>query len=264
MTGKHSNVTQIHQSDVVTRIRERHINQPGVYAFAHKASVPTPANDTETQAGETASRHDHRQILNDEREKLVRNCQIMKGALFNAGKRLERKNTAGQFTFALSGVYGFLVPLFTLQFEPFLTALVTYVVSFTSATAGAVSFAVAMLYHQKDLATRARNFYEAGRKINKLGKEVRIAPELTTAELHEHMNRYDDILAACENHDEIDYDYARLGLRPSETDKTRLQRWRRSRRRLDIRFGLQAYSLIAAVWLIPPVIGMAIWFSLNK
>ncbi len=172
------NVTALVTEEVRKRLRERH--DPSHYA----ASSPAAPVDDE--------------LITKEQDVLIANCTIMKRALFNAGKRLERKHAAGQFTFALSGVYGFLVPLFTLQFEPFLTALVTYVISFTAATAGAVSFVVAMLYQQKDLARRARLFYEAGRQINKLGKDLKVIRFTETAELRRFMHHYDEILARAE------------------------------------------------------------------
>lgn len=244
------NITALVQRDALARIRERHI----------ASSPETAENFTERS---DPSRNSDASLIR-ERDKLVRNCRIMKSALFNAGKRLERKRAAGQFTFALSGMYGFLVPLFTLQFEPFLTALVTYVVSFTAATAGAVSFIVAMLYQQQELARRARHFYEAGRQINKLGKDIQVMQSTAPDDLRHCMQKYDEILGQCENHDEIDYEFALLGYRPRDNKNNRLDRWIVNRRRLDVRFALQTYSLIAAVWLIPPLIGLSIWLTLHK
>ncbi len=244
----HDNVAALAQHDAIARIRQRHIIAAG------QTSDDAPSGDTTPEQSALAA----------EQAAFVRRCQIMKSALFNAGKRLERKRAAGQFTFALSGMYGFLVPLFTLQFEPFLTALVTYVVSFTAATAGAVSFVVAMLYQQQDLARRARAFYEAGRLINKLGKDTKILQQPDSDMLRRCMHHYDEVLANCENHDEIDYEFAILGYRPRDNKNGRLDRWVSNRRRLDVRFALQTYALLAAVWLIPPMIGLAIWLTLAK
>ena len=241
-----ANVTSIADGDALARARRRHITA-GQVAPGSPQYVDGPDNTLEA-----------------ERETLVRNCRLMKSVLFNAGKRLERKHAAGQFTFAVSGIYGFLVPLFTLQFEPFLTALVTYVVSFTAATAGAVSFVVAMLYQQQDLARRARRFYDAGRRINTLGKDVRLLRFSHPDELRRHLHFYDSILDGCENHDEIDFSFARQGTRPKPDERQRLAQWKSERRRLDIRFGLQTYGLVAVVWLVPPLIGLGIWFALSK
>ena len=205
------NVAALAQHDAVARIRERHITSA-------TQLIEAPSSDA-------ADAHN---ALPAERVALVRNCQIMKSALFNAGKRLERKQAAGQFTFALSGMYGFLVPLFTLQFEPFLTALVTYVVSFTAATAGAVSFVVAMLYQQQDLASRARaRSMRAGLKINKLGKDTQdYAAARTCDTLRRFMHHYDEVLANGENHDEIDYQYSRRSAPARVINKDgRLDRW---------------------------------------
>jgi hypothetical protein len=195
---------------------------------------------------------------------LVHNAQIMKRALFNVGKRLERKHASGQFTFALSGVYGFLVPLFTLQFEPYFpSGLVTHTISFMAATAGAISFAVAMLYQQQDLTRRARRFYRGGRLMNKLHKDLRVIRLTHPDELRRVMHHYDEILADCENHDEINYEFALLGYRPRENQDGRLDRWIRERRRLDFRFVFQTYSLLAVVWLLPPATGLWIWVALS-
>jgi hypothetical protein len=233
----------------------------GIVARLKPAQIASAANPTPAQAvpgfGDPPD-------WQREYETLVRNCLIMKSALFNAGKRLERKHASGQFTFALSGVYGFLVPLFTLQFEPYFpSGLVSHTISFTAATAGAVSFVVAMLYQQQDLTLRARRFYEAGRRMNKLGKDLKVMQVKHPDDLRPMMHHYDEILAACENHDEIDYEFARLGYRPKDNREGRLDRWIRERRRLDIRFIFQTYILIAVVWLVPPSIGLWIWFSLT-
>ena len=233
--------------DVVARLRRDHLAD---------ASNPTPAQAVPGLGDPPDWQREY--------QTLVRNCLIMKSALFNAGKRLERKHTSGQFTFALSGVYGFLVPLFTLQFEPYFpSGLVSHTISFTAATAGAVSFVVAMLYQQQDLTLRARRFYQAGRRMNKLGKDLKVMQVTHPDDLRRMMHHYDEILADCENHDEIDYEFARLGYRPRDNREGRLDCWIRERRRLDFRFVFQTYSLIAVVWLVPPTIGLWIWLSLT-
>lgn len=199
-----------------------------------------------------------------EYERLISDCYLMKGTLFNAAKRLERQHAAGQFTFALSGIYGFLVPLFALQFEPFLTALVTNIVSFTAATAGAISFVVAMIYQQRDLGRQARNFHEAGLKMNKLRRNLQGTPLLHPKQLADANHIYDDIFLTCNNHDEIDFEFAKLGP-PPRNDKTgALAKWHTSRRRLNVRFAWQAFSTVAAVWVIPPMVGLGIWWSLSS
>ncbi len=232
--------------DMITRIRRTHLT---------RAANPSPADDPTQPLTQTDWQQEH--------TRLVRTCLIMKSALFNAGKRLERKHASGQFTFALSGVYGFLVPLFTLQFEPYFpSGLVSHTISFTAAMSGAVSFAVAMLYQQQDLKRRAQLFYEAGRRMNKFGKNLKVMQVTQPDDLRRLMHHYDEILADCENHDEIDYEFARLGYRPRDNRDGRLSRWISDRRRLDIRFIFQTYSLIGVVWTVPPAIGLWIWLSL--
>lgn len=204
------------------------------------------------------------EAMHEEYRVLIENCTIMKRALFNASKRLERKHAAGQFTFALSGIYGFLVPLFTLQFEPFLTALGTNIVSFTAATAGAISFVVAMIYQQQNLAGQARTYHDAGLKMNNLRRQLRVTPLTSPAQLRESIEDYDHILVRCHNHDEIDFEFAKLGARPKTNDDGRLVAWRRRRQTLDFRSFFHTYGLLAAVWLIPPLIGVGLWLSLSS
>lgn len=193
---------------------------------------------------------------------LARRAHLMKRVLFNASKRNEKKHTAGQLTFATSGIYGFLVPLFTLQFEPFISALLTNIVSFTAVTAGAFAFAVAMIYQQKDFAHQARLFHAAGREMNRFHKKMAAGFATTMEALTGDLESYDRILSMCENHEEIDYQLAKLGPRPKSSDHANLDLWIKEKRRLDIRLFLHNYTILALVWVAPPAIGFVIWWSL--
>jgi len=195
---------------------------------------------------------------------LTQRARLMKRALFNASKRNDKKHTAGQLTFATSGIYGFLVPLFTLQFEPFISALLTNIVSFTAVTAGAFAFAVAMIYQQKDFAHQARRFHEAGRRMNKLYKRMAAGHATNQNALYAHLEEYDAVLATCDNHEDIDYQLAELGPRPDGTKERELDRWIEEKRRLDIRQYLHNYSILALVWIAPAVLGLLIWLNLAK
>ena len=195
---------------------------------------------------------------------LTNRARLMKRALFNASKRNDKKQTAGQLTFATSGIYGFLVPLFTLQFEPFISALLTNIVSFTAVTAGAFAFAVAMIYQQKDFAHQARRFHEAGRRMNKLYKRMAAGHATNQNALLAHLEEYDAVLATCENHEDIDYQLAELGPRPDGTEAGELDRWIAEKRRLDIRLFLHNYTILALVWIAPPALGLLIWMNLAK
>jgi len=195
---------------------------------------------------------------------LTNRARQMKRALFNASKRNDKKHTAGQLTFATSGIYGFLVPLFTLQFEPFISALLSNIVSFTAVTAGAFAFAVAMIYQQKDFANQARRFHEAGRRMNKLYKRLAAGHATNQAALLDDLEAYDAVLATCENHEDIDYQLAQLGPRPNSANASALDRWISEKRRLDIRLFLHNYTILALVWIAPPALGMLIWFNLAK
>ena len=219
---------------------------------------------TSALAGAGVSRSAITEAMVADYERLIRDCYLLKSTLFNAAKRLERQHAAGQFTFALSGIYGFLVPLFALQFEPFLTALVTNIVSFTAATAGAISFVVAMIYQQQDLARQARDFHSAGLKMNKLRRRLQISPLTSPAQLADCHHDYDDIFLSCNNHDDIDFEYATLGRQPPSNAEGARTKWRRKRLLLNMRFMIQTFGLVAAVWIIPPLIGLGIWWSLSS
>ncbi|MEO0672779.1 MAG: SLATT domain-containing protein, partial [Pseudomonadota bacterium] len=117
--------------------------------------------------------------LDSERTKLLRDWRIVKAARFNAARRLRNKHEAAQLTFALSGIYGFVVPLFTLQFAGELGDLNARLISFVAACAGALSFIIAMHYQWQSFPERAKALHDCALGINDLRKHLKIEPRLT-------------------------------------------------------------------------------------
>lgn len=179
---------------------------------------------------------------------LLRDAAIMKRARFNAAQRLRKKHDAGQFTFAISGVYGFLVPLFTLQFGTFLSPLATNLITFAAASAGAISFVVAMLYQQQAFQQRSDQLHTCGRKLNNLRRTLKATRISDDQQLRTVYHHYDVILGECENHDDIDY---RMATQSPQT------------MRLRMRLFIETYAVCVFVWLAPPLIAIATWTALS-
>jgi len=197
------------------------------------------------------------------KKKLTSDWRLVKRARFNAAKRLRNRHEAGQFAFAISGIYGFLVPLFLLQFDSYLSNFAAMVISFVAAVAGALSFTIAMQYQQKDFKGRSAQMHECGRKINNLSRHLLATPIGRTEDLRPFIHHYDDILARCENHDEIDFALARLSDNPKKLNAKDLIAWKRERWILKFRLYRQTYTICAIVWLLPLVIGCIIWWALS-
>jgi len=219
--------------------------------------------DTAPQAVDSAPSPDHASdAAKAHRDRLLRDWRIVKSARFNAAKRLENKYHAGQFAFAISGIYGFLVPLFTLQFASYVTPFTGSVISFVAAVSGALSFVIAMLYQTQDFKGRAVSLHRCARQINNLSRHL----AATTIDQIEHIRpfiqSYDQILAGCENHDEIDYRIARHRRRPKPGSAADTRRWWVQKVWLSARSYVQTYGVCLIVWLAPPLIGLLLWTSL--
>lgn len=193
---------------------------------------------------------------------MLRDWRLVKRARFNAARRLRNRFEAGQFAFAVSGIYGFLVPLFLLQFDGYLSNFAAMVISFVAAVAGALSFTIAMQYQQKDFKVRASQLHDCAREINNLSRHLTATQLARPEDLRPFIHNYDDILARCENHDDIDFALARLADSPRNLTGDALRNWRRERWVLKWRLYRQTYSVCAVVWLLPIVIGVIIWLSL--
>ena len=196
------------------------------------------------------------------KSKLMYDWQLVKRARFNASRRLRNRYDAGQFAFAVSGIYGFLVPLFLLQFDGYLSNFAAMVISFVAAVAGALSFTIAMQYQQKDFKLRAGQLHDCALKINELRRHLSATQVTDPAELRPFINHYNSILSACENHDDIDFALARLTDNPKKLSPEELRGWKYERWLLKWRLYRQTYTICAVVWLLPLITGTIVWLTL--
>ena len=196
------------------------------------------------------------------KRKLLSDWRLVKRARFNASKRLRNRYEAGQFAFAVSGVYGFLVPLFLLQFDGYLTNFAAMVISFVAAVAGALSFTIAIQYQQKDFKLRAGQLHECARRINNLSRHLAATPVNRTEELRPFIHHYDEVLSTCENHDDVDFALARLTDNPRKLDAEQLAEWKQERWRQKWRLYRQTYTVCGIVWLLPLLTGLLVWMAL--
>ncbi|MEO1280877.1 MAG: SLATT domain-containing protein [Pseudomonadota bacterium] len=179
---------------------------------------------------------------------LLGDASVMKRARFNAAQRMRKKHEAGQLAFAISGIYGFLVPLFTLQFGNILTPLTANIIGFAAASAGAISFILAMHYQQQRFEQRAEQLHTSGMQLNKLRRALKASHITSGQQLRNFYSHYDAILRESENHDDIDYAIAR-------SPKITLL--------LRARLFLETYAVCLLIWLAPPLIASSVWVGLN-
>ncbi|MEL7047534.1 MAG: SLATT domain-containing protein [Pseudomonadota bacterium] len=182
------------------------------------------------------------------RREFLDETRLMKRVRFNASERLRKKHEAGELTFVLCGVFGFLVPFFTLLFSAELSELVTKVVTFTSLTIGLIAYGVTLHYQQQNFKDRAERFHVCGMQINNLRRSIKATKVTRLEQLKTFYGYYDQILRGCENHDDVDYELAK--------DKSR-------RSLLKLRLFVATYSLGPLIILIPSAIGFMIWYALK-
>ena len=197
------------------------------------------------------------------KSKLLYDWRLVKRARFNAAKRLRNRYEAGQFAFAISGIYGFLVPLFLLQFDSYLTNFASIVISFVAAVAGALSFTIAMQYQQKDFKVRANQMHDCARRINNLSRHLAATQISSSEDLRPFIHHYDDLLAGCENHDDIDFAMARLTENAKRLGTREHRIWKRERLFLRVELYRQTYTICVIVWALPLMIGTIIWLILS-
>ena len=106
------------------------------------------------------------------RDKYLRDWKAVKRARFNAAKRFEKKQSASTLAFALAGVIGFLLPVYTLLFTYALAIHTKNVLDFTAYVTGALSLMVGLIEQAKDYPARARRFDLCGRRVNALVRLV--------------------------------------------------------------------------------------------
>jgi hypothetical protein len=198
------------------------------------------------------------------RERYLKDWSLVRRARFNAAKRCERKQAASTLAFAIAGVVGFLVPVYTLLFDDALSHHAKSVLDFTAFVIGALSLVLGLIEQAKDYPARARRFDLCGRRVNSVLRRLTIAPALEDEDLSPLIAEYERALEECEhNHDEIDHEVAvlqeELALAPAPELRrraiTRLRRLRWSER-------VHTYGLYVSAWIGPLLIGILIWLFL--
>ncbi|MEO0791490.1 MAG: SLATT domain-containing protein [Pseudomonadota bacterium] len=221
---------------------------------------PSAATRNRTQVRSTVSAQPtdaNADDLKRARDELLKTLTLMKRARFNAWKRLRDKHDAGQIVFALSGIYGFLIPIFTLQFQGLLGTFTANLFGFIAAVATGLSFVVAFLYQQQNYQKRAEQFHDCGLALNRLRYRVRTDPSPSREALLDYHDDYHRILADSENHGDIDYERAILGRPQIAADRRRANV-------LSLRLMVQTYWACTFVLVTPIAVGTAIWVGMGR
>ena len=129
----------------------------------------------------------------------------MKRARFNAAKRFESKQDASIISFAIAGIAGFLVPVFSLYFKEEISVHTIGVLEFTSLATGALSLTIGLYDQAKDYPHKVRQFHTCGKAINKVRRKLSTSYTSTNDALELFVQAYERALDDCsENHDAID------------------------------------------------------------
>lgn len=195
------------------------------------------------------------------REALVAKLALVKQTRFNAAKRLEAKHDVGQLALAIAGIYGFLIPLFTLQFKGTIIPSTVAIIDFVAVLAGVLSFAMGFLYQERDYKGRAARLHRCALEINQLRNQLETTIVSDVRVLQDFVKRYSDILAANENHDDIDFkialeQQARFAAGANTAAISKRLAW------LELRCFLSTHGLSIAIWIVPPLIGVGLWLLL--
>ena len=195
------------------------------------------------------------------KEKFARDWKLVKRARFNAAKRYEHKNDASILAFAVAGMAGFLVPVYTLIFKDDLTAHLKNALDFSSYVTGAMSLILGLVEQAKEHSEKSRRFDLCGRQVNSVLRKLNTTSITSEDDLKRLVGEYERALEKCvENHDDIDYELAKAqqaveDARDEETKKQALKslRWTKWQR------AVQTYWLYAFIWLSPLVFGIFLW-----
>ncbi len=129
----------------------------------------------------------------------------VKRARFNAARRYEDKLHASLIAFAIAGVIGFAVPFFSLLFASELNPFTVKVFDFVSYVTGGLSLTLGFMDQMKDHGGLAKRFHTCGLEVNKVLRQLRNTPAVTTQRLNELVADYERALAICDvNHEAID------------------------------------------------------------
>jgi SMODS and SLOG-associating 2TM effector domain family 5 len=194
------------------------------------------------------------------REKYLRDWKVVKRARFNAAKRFESKQSASTLAFALAGVIGFLLPFYTMLFVDALSSHTKNVLDFTAYVTGALSLMVGLIEQAKDYPAKARRFDQCGRRVNVLVRRLTLFVR-HDQDLYALIEDYEKALEECgENHDGIDYDIA---LAQQQLEDAVDKDWAKRRlARLKLIESATIYWLYTAIWVLPALVGVLLWWSL--
>lgn len=184
------------------------------------------------------------------RDKYLSNWNVVKRARFNAAKRFERKQDASTLAFALAGVFGFLLPIYTTIFQDSISVHTRNVLDFTGFVTGSLSMVIGLIEQAKDYPAKARRFNECGRKVNSALQRLTLMNGAADLDLQPILEEYERALHECgENHDEIDYEIARTqqALKSAAHQPEQKRKLAALRRREAV----QIYGLYWAIWIGP-------------
>jgi hypothetical protein len=194
--------------------------------------------------------------------KFLRDWKLVKRARFNAAKRFEHKNDASVLAFAVAGLTGFLVPVYTLIFRDDLSMHQRNALEFTSQITGAMSLILGLVEQAKEHSSKSKRFDTCGRQVNSVLRKLARSTPRSEDELNRLVGEYERALEKCEvNHDDIDYDLAKAQQSLEDApDALSRKKAENQLKRVKQRAWFQTYWLYAIIWIVPPLIGIVLWF----
>lgn len=194
------------------------------------------------------------------RDSYLRDWKLVKRARFNAAKRFERKQGASTLAFAIAGLIGFLLPVYTLLFKDALTGHTENVIDFTAYVTGGLSLLIGLIEQAKDYPAKARRFNHCGRRVNSVLRRLAM-PGYQEQDLRPLIEEYERALEEChDNHDDIDHEIARAQQLLDDSPDKDAARRRLSRLKLIER--VKIYWLYGATWITPMLVGIVLWWTL--
>ena len=198
----------------------------------------------------------------DIRAKYRQDWRIVKRARFNAAMRFEKKQDASTMAFALAGLFGFLVPIYTLIFSDAVSPFAKNVLDFTSYVVGALALVLGLIEQSKDYPSKSRRFHDCGLAVNKVLRRVSAMESLSEAEFQQLIEQYEAALEACgDNHNETDYEIAQAQEHIRDSDPDHRRKRQAAMRILKIRESFNVYGLYSIVILFPVAMGLALWVT---
>ena len=196
------------------------------------------------------------------KSKLLADWQLVKRARFQAADRLNRRNNASLVTLSTVALYGGLITVFVLIFKDSLTPHMRSICDWISAVANWLTLTFSLTEQIKDYSGQSRALHECGQKVNDLRKRLQATPIADSRQLIPFVQGYEAIISECQpNHDELDYEIARLGgSRPLDGMTAKEMRARVFRLRLWSKF--KTYAIYVVMCLAPAIAGWLAWLIL--